>query len=352
MTDWYIDQMKTKTYESDPLPISFTHDQYVGDKLDYVAYIPKVESRWDIKDLITFIKNPKATVQMQNGQTIHFYPTNKIRIPVDKNTIINNKVVDPKYNDSIVPYIDIDIKGNALYKNRLMMLDIVANNNWKRPIYFSGGAFADEDYIWMKEYLQLEGMVYKLVPIKTKISDDGSPLEMGRIDSEKMYAKVMKWDWGNSESPNIYHDTETKRNSITYRTNLARLMNQLLLEGKKDKARNIINLAMTKMPLEFFGYYSLLQPFADGYYKIGEKEKAQQLLQKLIGKYQENLNYFGQLKASEQSGIATTIIIDIERYRSLLQVMKENNDLDFYNKSKITFNTYIKMFERFEREKE
>ena len=352
MTDWYIDQMKTKTYESDPLPISFIHDQYVGDKLDYVAYIPKIDSRWEIKDLITFIKNPKATVQMQNGQTIKFYPTNKIRIPVDKNTIINNKVVDPKYNDSIVPYIDIDIKGNALYKNRLMMLDIVANNNWKRPIYFSGGAFDNEDYIWMKEYLQLEGMVYKLVPIRTKMSEDGSPLEMGQIDSEKMYNKVMKWDWGNSESPDIYHDTETKRNSITYRTNLARLMNQLLVEGKKDKAANIINLAMTKMPIEFFGYYSLLQPFADGYYKIGEKEKAQQLLQKLVSKYQENLNYFGQLKASEQSGIATTIIIDIERYRSLLQVMKDNNDLDFYNKNKITFNTYIKMFERFEREKE
>jgi hypothetical protein len=195
-------------------------------------------------------------------------------------------------------------------------------------------------------------MVYKLVPIRTKLSKDVSPLEMGQIDSELMYAKVMTWDWGNSESPDIYHDTETKRNSITYRTNLARLMNQLLLEDKKDKARNIINLAMTKMPVEFFGYYSLLEPFTDGYYKIGEKVKAQQLLQKLIGKYQENLNYYGQLKASEQIGIATTIIIDIERYRSLLQVMKENNDKDFYNKNKIAFNTYIKIFERFEREKE
>ena len=352
MTDWYIDQMKTKTYESDPLPISFTHDQYVGDKLDYVAHIPKVESRWDIKDFISFIKNPKSTVDMQNGQTIHFYPTNKIRIPVDKNTIIQNKVVSAKYNDSIVPYIDLDISKNALYKNRLMMLDIVANNNWKRPIYFSGGAFDNEDYIWMKEYLQLEGMVYKLVPIRTIIPKDGGPLEMGQIDSDKMYAKVMKWDWGNSESPKIYHDPETRKNSITYRSNLSRLMNQLIVEGKKDKAKNIIDLAMTKMPLEYFDYYSLIEPFAGGYYKIDEKVKAQQLLEKLIGKYQENLNYYGKLKSSEQSSIATPIIIDIERYRSLLQVMKENGDVDFYNKHKITFNTYIKMFERFERDKE
>ncbi|MFV8345108.1 DUF2723 domain-containing protein [Flavobacterium sp. ZB4P13] len=352
MTDWYIDQMKTKTYESDPLPISFTHDQYVGDKLDYVAHIPKVESRWDIKDFINFIKNPKSTVDMQNGQTIHFYPTNKIRIPVDKNIIIQNKVVNPKHNDSIVSYIDLDIKGNALYKNRLMMLDIVANNNWKRPIYFSGGAFDSEDYIWMKEYLQLEGMVYKLVPIRTALSKDASPLDMGQIDSDKMYAKVMKWDWGNGESPKIYHDPETRRNSITYRTNLSRLMNQLIVEGQKDKAKNIIDLAMTKMPLEYFDYYSLLEPFAGGYYKIDEKLKAQQLLDKLILKYRENLNYYGNLKSSEQTSIAIPIITDIERYRSLLTVMKENGDLDFYNKNRIVFNTYIKMFDRFGREKE
>ena len=352
MTDWYIDQMKTKTYESDPLPISFTHDQYVGDNLDYVAHIPKVESRWDIKDFMNFIKNPKSTVGMQNGQTIHFFPTNKIRIPVDKDVIIKNKVVSPKYNDSIVPYIDVDIKGSALYKNRLMMLDIVANNNWKRPIYFSGGAFDNEDYIWMKEYLQLEGMVYKLVPIKTVLPKDGGPLEMGQIDSDKMYAKVMKWDWGNSDSPKIYHDPETRRNSITYRSNLSRLMNQLILEGKKEKAKNIIELAMNKMPLEYFGYYSLLEPFANGYYKIDEKAKAQQLLEKLIVKYQENLNYYGKLKSSEQNSISTPIIIDIERYRSLLQVMKDNEDMEFYNKNKITFNTYIIMFERFDRDKE
>ena len=352
MTDWYIDQMKTKTYESDPLPISFTHDQYVGDKLDYVAHIPKVESRWDIKDLITFIKNPKSTVDMQNGQTIHFYPTNKIRIPVDKNTIIKNKVVNPKDNDSIVPYIDLDIKGSALYKNRLMMLDIVANNNWKRPIYFSGGAFDSEDYLWMKEYLQLEGMVYKLVPIRTILTKDASPLDMGQIDADKMYAKVMKWDWGNSESPNIYHDPETRKNSVNYRSYLSRLMNQLILEGKKDKAKNIINLAMTKMPVEYFDYYSLVEPFAGGYYKIDEPLKAQQLLDKLILKYRENLNYYGKLAPSEQTSIAIPIITDIERYRSLLTVMKENGDLNFYNKNRIIFNTYIKMFERFGRDRE
>ena len=352
MTDWYIDQMKMKSYESDPLPISFKHNEYVGDKLDYVAHIQKIETRWDVKDFIAFIKNPKSTVEMQNGQTIHFYPTNKIRIPIDKNTIIKNKVVSPQYNDSIVAAIDVDIKGSAIYKNRLMMLDLIANNNWKRPIYFSGGSFDDDDYIWMKDYMQLEGMVYKLVPVKTAMKKDGSQMDMGQIDSEIMYNKVMKWDWGNSESNRIYHDPETRRNSITYRMNLSRLMNQLIKEGKKAKAKNVIDLAMTKMPVDKFDYYSLVDPFAKGYYEVGEKAKAQQLLTQLIGKYTEDLNYYSQLSATEQVDIATEIITDIERYRGLLEIMKESGDLPFYNQCKKPFNNYINVFERFGREKE
>ena len=352
MTDWYIDQMKAKSYESDPLPISFTHEEFVGDKLDYVAHIPKIETRWNINDFISFIKNPKSTVGLQNGQTIHFYPTNKIRVTVDKDLIIKNKVVDPKYNDSIVPYMDIDIKGSAIYKNRLMMLDILANNNWKRPIYFSGGAFDDEDYLWLKSYLQLDGMVYKLVPIKNTPSKNGGPMDMGQIDADKMYNIVTKWDWGNSESDKIYHDPETRRNSITYRTNLSRLTNKLIEEGKIDKAKNIINLAMTKLPLEKYGYYSLVEPFANGYYKVGEKAKAQDLLNKLVAKYRENLDYYKTLTAADQTDLAIDIITDIERYRSLLQVMRENKDDSFYEKHKTTFNTYVNIFERFGREKE
>lgn len=354
MTDWYIDQMKSKTYKADGLPISFTHDQYVGDKLDYVFHNPQTENRWNLKDFIAFISsnNPQTMVQMQNGQYVHFYPTNKVRIPVDKENIIRNKVVDPKYNDSIVPYIDIEIKGQAMYKNRLMMLDVMANNNWKRPIYFTGGSFGDDDYLWMKEYLQLDGMVYKLVPLRTPIPKDGSPLDMGQIDTDKMYNIVMKWDWGNSESPKIYHDPETRKNSISYRTNLARLMEQQINEGKKEQAKKIIDLAMTKMPVEYFGYYSLLDPFAGGYYEVGEKAKARQLLDQLMNKYKQNLEYYRELKASEQNTLMIDIITDIERYRGLLEVMKARGDMEYYNKNRPIFNTYNKMFERFGRDNE
>lgn len=232
-----------------------------------------------------------------------------------------------------------------------MMLDIVANNNWKRPIYFSGGAFDPEDYLWMKDYLQLDGLVYKLIPIKNPTSEDGSPLDMGQIDADKMYDNVMKWDWGNSDG-DIYHDPETRRESITYRTNLARLMNQLIKDGKTAKAKKIIELALTKMPLDKFDYYSLVDAFADGYYKIGEKKNAQDLLVKLMSKYKDNLNYYSKIPADEQSILGVEIITDLERYRGLLEVMKDNNDLAFYEKNRAVFNTYIQMFDRFGRDKE
>ncbi len=351
MTDWNIDQSKFKTYSAEGLPVSFDHSEYVGDKLDYVAHIPKTDARWDIKNFIDFIKNPKSTIDLQNGQTIHFYPTNKIRIPVDKNTIIKNNVVNKKYHDSIVPYIDLDIKGSAMYKNRLMMLDILANNKWKRPIYFTGGSFGDDDYLWMKDYLQLDGLVYKLVPIKTPV-DEENPYDMGQIDTDKMYHLVMKWDWGNGDLATIYHDPETRKNSISYRTNMARLMEQLINEGKIEKAKKIIDLAMTIMPMEHYGYYTMVEPFVGGYYETGNKAKARQVLEKLMTKYKQNLTYFAGIQPSIQNGIATDIITDIERYRSLLTVMKDRGDLAFYNKHKPVFNALVQRFTRFGRELE
>lgn len=353
MTDWHIDQMKAKAYDSEPLPISFDRSHYVGDKLDYCIYNEITQNRWDIKNFLDFIKSddPNTLLEMQSGQSVHFFPTNKIRIPIDKEVVIKNKVVAERYYDSIVPYIDVDIKDRAIYKARIMMFDVIMNNNWERPIYFTGGSFSDEDYLWMKDYLQLDGLVYKLVPVKTAVKED-TPFDMGQIDAYKMYDIVMKWEWGNGERTDIYHDVETRRNSITYRTNLSRLMKQLIVEGKNEKAKNIIQLAIDKMPIDQYGYYTMVEPFAAGYYDVGEKEKARALLQKLMLKYQDNLNYYTSVKASDQNDRIVDIVTNIERYRSLLLVMKEKEDIEFYEKNKKTFNNYNQRFERFDRKNE
>jgi hypothetical protein len=200
----------------------------------------------------------------------------------------------------------------------MMMLDILANNDWKRPIYFTGGSYSDSEYLWMKKYLQLEGLVYKLVPIETDLGDE-NPYLMGRIDSDLMYDIVMQWEWGNSERLDIYHDPETRKNSISFRSNMARLAETLINEGKAAKAKEILDLAIEKMPLDYFGYYSLLVPFVDGYYRIDEIDKARELSEKIAAKYSGRLNYFSSLDANLQYNLGEEIITEIERYRTLVE---------------------------------
>ena len=347
-TDWYIDDMKKKAFTSDPIPSQLTHEKYRWGSRDFLIHQRTNQDTIDIKTWMNFVASDSPATQMElpSGQQVHTFPSKVIRIPVDKEAVLRNGIVDPKDADKIVPYIDINVKNDVIYKNRMMMLDIIANNNWERPIYFSGGSFGDDDYIWMKDYLQLEGVVYKLVPIKTPM-DKRSPYDMGRIDADKMYDIVMSWDWGNSGSPDIYHDTETRRNGITYRSNLARLAEALINDGKEAKAEEILDLGMEKMPVKYFEYYSLLEPFVIGYYELGKKEKARQVYKDVTKIYQEHLIYYNGLKFNRQRNIASDIISDMERYRSLVQLAVVYDDEAFAREEAKKFNDYLKLFRHF-----
>ncbi|WP_298899468.1 DUF2723 domain-containing protein [uncultured Psychroserpens sp.] len=365
-TDWYIDQMKRKAYESDPIPSQLTHDQYKFGTRDVVMKYEITQDTMMIKDFMNFISNDdkryKVKYAMQSRgenpnaypaqlQNSNYLPTSNIRIPVNRDNVLENGVVKDKDKDKIAPYIDVKITSNALYKNRLLMLDIIANNDWKRPIYFTGGAFGDEDYIWMKDYLQLDGLCYKLVPIKTPVNR-ANPFDMGRIDSDLMYEKVMFWDWGNSGSDKIYHDVETRKNGITYRGNLARLMEQLINEDQLDKAEKIADLALEKMPVDKFGFYTLLEPYITGYYEIGNKEKARQLYTDVTGKYQEKLVYWSELSIENQERYLEEIVSDIEWYRNLVDILVIYNDEEFAIKETKKFNNYLQRFSHFTGEEE
>ncbi|MBF12491.1 MAG: hypothetical protein CMC63_09980 [Flavobacteriaceae bacterium] len=352
-TDWYIDQMKRKTYESEPIPSQMTHDLYAYGVRDVIRYQPVLDSvRWNIKDLMNWISSdhPRTKIKdflVKTGRDPYqlprsqqegvFYPTRKIRIPVNKENVLKSGIVKPEDSDKIVSYIDIDLPETALLKNQMMMLDILANNDWERPIYFTGGSYADSEYIWMKKYLQLEGLVYKLVPIETNLGEE-NPYLMGRIDSELMYDIVLQWDWGNSERKDIYHDPETRKNSISFRSNMARLAEQLINEDKIKKAKVIMDLAIEKMPIDYFGYYSLLVPFVDGYYRINELKKAQDLSKKIAYKYNDRLDYFSSLSPNLQYRLGEEIITEIERYRTLVEA-----DLKHAEKSNLkpTLNQFL-----------
>ena len=225
-------------------------------------------------------------------------------------------------------------------------------NNWERPIHFTGGSFGDDDYIWMKDYLQLNGLVYQLVPIKTPYDKSSSVLDMGSIDTDKMYKTVMSWDLGSNGNPNIYHDPETRRQVINYRTNLARLTEKLLEEGKKAEAKNVIDLAVSKFPVEKFGFYTLVDPFVNGYYKIGEQDKARTLAESLIKKQIEVLNYYKDATKNFQNENYYEIAQNLEIFRTFLITMQENADEEYYEKYRKVFNDWNTIYERFGRDME
>ncbi len=356
--DWYIDQMKRKAYESAPIPSSLTHEQYKYGTRDYIIKEVVTEDTLSLNQFLGFITSDDArtkykhVLQQQGYDTsgqrnqdlnANYLPTENVRIPVDKATVLRNGIVKAKDSSLIVPYIDIKIKGAALYKNRLMMLDIIANNNWERPIYFTGGAFGDEDYIWMKDYLQLDGLVYKLVPIKTPV-EKNNPFDMGRIDTDKMYDMVTSWDWGNNGDPKMYHDVETRKNSLTYRGNLARLIEALIQEDKLEKAEEVADLAMAKMPVDMFGFYTLLEPYIGAYYELEATDKARDLYMDVSRKYQESLSYYSDLSEQNQSKYIQAIYSDIERYRSLVDVTTFYESDDFIKTEMGKFNNYLRLF--------
>ena len=357
-TDWYINQMKRKAYESDPIPSSLSSEKYRHGTRDYIIKEEISQDTVDVNVFLDFITQDEkeykyGEILKRQGYDVaglrsqdynaNFLPTENVRIPVNIDNVINNNIVSEKYSDLIEEEIFIKIKSQALYKNRLIMLDIIANNNWERPIYFTGGAFGDEDYLWMKDFLQLDGMCYKLVPIKTPI-DKSNPYEMGMIDSEKMISIVDKWNWGVEDKKNIYLDVESRKNSITYRSNISRLVNQLIFENKLIEAEKIIDKCMEKFPTNKFGYYTLLEPFINSYYEIKKEEKARKLFDEIAEKYQEKLFYYSGLDNSNKNKYAEEIYTDIERYRSLVDVMINFEDGEFLETRMQEFNNYLDLF--------
>ncbi len=343
-TDWYIDQMRRPAYESKGIPGQLTHDKYKTGTRDAIWYVPVSDST-DISQWLNWVASddPRTKEELRNGQLVNTFPSKNIRIPVDKENVLTNGIVPAKDSDKIVPHIDITLKGDILYKNRLIMLDVVANNNWERPIYFTGGSFGDDDYLWMKDFLQLDGVCYKLIPIYTPV-DPQNPYDMGRIDSEKMYGIVKNWYWGGSGDPDIYHDRETRTNGITYRGNMARLVEQLLNDGEPEKAKEILDLAMEKMPVDIFEFYTLVEPYVSGYYEIGEKERAREIWNDLAKKYQEQLTYLSGLSKERQYKNYEAIYSNMEKYRSLLDLLVMNREEELVREKAEEFNSYIRLF--------
>ena len=344
-TDWYIDQMKKKTYEADPIPSKLTHDQYKYGTLDVAYYFSELYPQ--LKDSILPINMFMQWVASDNESTYYdlegdgvpekVLPTNKIRIPVSKANAIASGIVAEKDADKIVDYIDITI-DNAIGKNRILMLDILNNFDWKRPIYFTGGSNSDEEYIWLKDYLQLDGMSYKLVPIKTP-NKGKSMFDMGRIDPEKMYNNVKKWDWKTINNGEIYLDEQTKRNAISLRNNLMRLSEEFLKKGDSVTAKDVLDLSLYKMPIKDFDHYSISLGYPELYYKIGDNDKAHETAETLADIFQQRLKYYSTFRGGNENLVLDNIETTLYMYQNIVQQIARFDTDEAYGKK--MFEDYV-----------
>ena len=358
-TDCYIDQMKRKAYESDPIPSQLTHNLYHYGNRDAIYFQEVTDKRWDIKDFLNWVGSDKPQTKFkylmgtqgadlsqysESNLDIVYYPTNKIRVPVNKENVLASGLVKAKDSALILDYIDIDLPKSALPKNRLLMLDLLANNDWKRPLYFSGGSFEAGEYLWMKDYLQLDGLAYKLVPIKTKYE---SVFEMGRIDTDTMTAIVKSWEWGNSGDPEVYIDTQTRVQGLSFRSNLARLTETLIGENKLSEAKEILDIGMKNMPVNGFDYYNFVVPFIEGYYAVGAPEEARGLFQELKNIYQDHLGYYAAMDITDQYNSIQNIIENLEGYRRILDVLSIGDSTEITVEERREFEVFMDKFSHF-----
>ena len=233
------------------------------------------------------------------------------------------------------------------------MLDILANNDWKRPIYFTGGANADEEYIWLKDYLQLDGLAFKLVPIKTPakfIDESGrkrevSLFDIGRIDANKMYANIKKLEWKNINSGKIYLDEQTKRNAISLRNSLMRLSDAFAKEGDTLKAVEVLDLSLDKLPIEKFDHYSLSLGYPEMYYNLGEDEKAAQVTNTLSRLIIEKLTWLSTFDKNDSDLVFDEIDTSLYMFKNLIdQVERGSKDKNYVSKIQTEFMDTVKLF--------
>ena len=361
-TDWYIDQMKRATYDAPPIPSQLTHDEYKYGTLDVAYYFQELfpNLKDSVIDLDTYMKwirsdSKKTFYDLdEDGNPEKMLPTNKIRIPVNKENVLKYGIVAQKDADKIVPYIDITV-GRALAKNTLLMLDILNNFNWERPIYFTGGSNTDSEYIWLKDYLQLDGVAFKFVPIKTptkiynqkgELQRELSLFDIGRIDTEKMYKNVQKWNWRNINDGKIYLDEQTKRNAISLRNSLMRLSAAFAEEGDTLKAVEVLDFSIDKLPIKDFDHYSLSMEYPEMYYKLGQEEKARETAKTLITLFKDQLIWYSTFPVEDFDMVFDEFDVTFRYlYRGIIdQVAEYDTGEDFVKELQEDFNKTISLF--------
>ena len=309
-TDWYIDQMKRPAYDSPSLPITWERMEYVEGTNEYVPVRPEYKKSIDAlyaeaeKQVLAGNKEAMVNVQKEFGENpyelknilkhwvrseneeLKVIPTDSIVIKVDKEAVRRSGMMIP--GDSIPDYMHISLKGKrALYKKDLMMLEMLAEANWERPIYIAVSV-GREEQLGMENHFIQEGLAYRFTPFDSKQTGV-------TIDSEKMYDNLMnKFKFGGIDKPGIYIDENAMRMCYSHRRIFSQLVGQLIKEGKKDKAKAALDYAEKVIPAVNVPYdwQNGAVQMAEAYYQLGEMAKADQMMKELADKSVEYMTWY------------------------------------------------------------
>ncbi|MCE7040877.1 DUF2723 domain-containing protein [Dyadobacter sp. CY312] len=289
-TDWYIDQMKRKTYLSEALPISLDKGNYAFGKNDIVPFyeIPSVKGGINLKEYLSLVKTENKAIQvpLTSGDMTSILPSSVLFLPVDADAIRKMNIVKADLAPFIGDSISWTIGKGDLYKSDLIMLDIISTNEWKRPIYFSS-TLGGSSYLNLKEYMQLEGYAYRLLPVRVPGAQDGY------VNSDVMYKNLMtKMEWRELDNPNTYYDNTYLGSPVaTARIAFLRLAGQLLSDGRKDEAKKAIERSLSTMPDKSIPYDNFSANFIGILFELGETKKALEIAETMATRADEVLTW-------------------------------------------------------------
>lgn len=304
-TDWMIDQLKTKVNQSDPIPISWAHDKYVGDNRNYVPYydqthFPK-DSFMNLNEAMAFMGSDSTRLQTESGESLNYTPTKNFYLPVDKETVLHNGTVAAADSAEIPDRIDFTFPGNILFKNDLAELNIIAADKWERPVAFTFPPYN----LGLENFTEDEGLAYRLTPVKAKDAN-------GNIDMDNMYTTLTtKFRSGGGEKPNVYFDENGRRELLSIRQAYARLGAALAISGRRDSALRVLNYGYKMIDPSTLSYgmvsagnfqdIASLQ-YANAYYEAGDMKRAAEIANAAILDCKQQLAYYNSL--SESAGAA------------------------------------------------
>ena len=328
-TDWYIDQMKRPAYDSPSLPITWDRMDYVEGTNEYIPvqadYKKSIDALYAEAEKQALNGNPEALVnvkkefgenpyELQNilkywvrskNEDLKVIPTDSIVLKVDKEAVRRSGMMIP--GDSIPDYMHISLKGKrALYKSELMMLEMLAEANWERPIYMAVSV-GTENHLGMGNHFIQEGLTYRFTPFDT----DKTGV---KLDSEKMYDNLMnKFKFGGIDKEGIYIDENAMRMCYSHRRIFSQLVGQLIREGKNDKAKKALDYAEKMIPAYNVPYdwQNGAVQMAEAYYQLGETEKADSIMKALADKAVEYLTWYLSLD-EQRFAMSSREIIDYQ----------------------------------------